>query len=315
VTGVTESGGRSKGCSSGARRQAARAGPRRPPTPALCPSPFPQIQLANQILAEDKHLPMYKVRGAGGALSAVWSGPDSLGAADRRALPGAGAAGRAQRARRSHTHHTLPINYSPQELVKRGDVEYIAGGATQNSIRVAQWMLQVRGEAGTVPARRAWAGRAAAACAAALAAPEQPPAPERLAPPPPPPPAPPRGGAPPPPPPPRPPRVAAAPLPTPSSPPRQIPTPIRAAQVQGATTYMGCVGDDEFAAELTSAAHKDGVQVGGAGAQGAFGSRGAGGGFAAPERAAPCSVQAVQNVPSAAIPPAPQTPPLPRPPR
>lgn len=24
------------------------------------------------------------------------------------------------------------------------DVEYIAGGATQNSIRVAQWMLQVR---------------------------------------------------------------------------------------------------------------------------------------------------------------------------
>lgn len=24
------------------------------------------------------------------------------------------------------------------------EVEYIAGGATQNSIRVAQWMLQVR---------------------------------------------------------------------------------------------------------------------------------------------------------------------------
>jgi hypothetical protein len=30
-----------------------------------------------------------------------------------------------------------------QELAAMADVEYIAGGATQNSIRVAQWMLQV----------------------------------------------------------------------------------------------------------------------------------------------------------------------------
>jgi adenosine kinase len=30
-----------------------------------------------------------------------------------------------------------------QELEKECAVEYIAGGATQNSIRVAQWMLQV----------------------------------------------------------------------------------------------------------------------------------------------------------------------------
>jgi adenosine kinase len=44
----------------------------------------------NQILAEEKHLPMYK------------------------------------------------------EMVERFPVEYIAGGAGQNSIRVAQWMLQVR---------------------------------------------------------------------------------------------------------------------------------------------------------------------------
>lgn len=53
------------------------------------------------------------------------------------------------------------------------DVEYIAGGATQNSIRVAQWMLQV----------------------------------------------------------------------------------------PGATTYMGCVGNDEFAAKMTETASQDGVTV------------------------------------------------------
>lgn len=33
---------------------------------------------------------------------------------------------------------------APQELAAKPDVEYIAGGAGQNSIRVAQWMLQVR---------------------------------------------------------------------------------------------------------------------------------------------------------------------------
>ena len=32
-----------------------------------------------------------------------------------------------------------------QELSERPDVIFIPGGATQNSIRVAQWMLQVRG--------------------------------------------------------------------------------------------------------------------------------------------------------------------------
>lgn len=50
-----------------------------------------KLKLADQILAEEHHVPMYK------------------------------------------------------ELSEKSDVEYIAGGATQNSIRVAQWMLQVPG--------------------------------------------------------------------------------------------------------------------------------------------------------------------------
>ncbi|GMH37549.1 hypothetical protein BSKO_05422 [Bryopsis sp. KO-2023] len=54
------------------------------------------IKLADQILAEEAHVPMYK------------------------------------------------------ELSEKSDVEYIAGGATQNSIRVAQWMLQVPGAASYV---------------------------------------------------------------------------------------------------------------------------------------------------------------------
>merc|ERR1719238_1484882 len=32
-----------------------------------------------------------------------------------------------------------------EELQKKEGVEYIAGGAAQNSIRVAQWMLQIPG--------------------------------------------------------------------------------------------------------------------------------------------------------------------------
>merc|ERR1711924_240036 len=32
-----------------------------------------------------------------------------------------------------------------EEMVKLPSVQYIAGGATQNSIRVAQWMLQAKG--------------------------------------------------------------------------------------------------------------------------------------------------------------------------
>lgn len=48
-----------------------------------------QLKLNDQILAEEKHVPMYR------------------------------------------------------ELAAMSEVEYIAGGATQNSIRIAQWMLQV----------------------------------------------------------------------------------------------------------------------------------------------------------------------------
>jgi len=32
-----------------------------------------------------------------------------------------------------------------QELAAKPDVQYVAGGATQNSIRIAQWLLQVPG--------------------------------------------------------------------------------------------------------------------------------------------------------------------------
>lgn len=34
---------------------------------------------------------------------------------------------------------------SLQELSDRSDTQYVAGGATQNSIRIAQWLLQVPG--------------------------------------------------------------------------------------------------------------------------------------------------------------------------
>lgn len=40
-----------------------------------------------------------------------------------------------------HAHMFCP----PQEMAKLPGVEYIPGGATQNSIRIAQWLLQVPG--------------------------------------------------------------------------------------------------------------------------------------------------------------------------
>lgn len=52
----------------------------------------------------------------------------------------------------SNTPTPLPLSQKPytdtalQELAARPDVQYIAGGATQNSIRVAQWMLQEAGQ-------------------------------------------------------------------------------------------------------------------------------------------------------------------------
>lgn len=52
---------------------------------------------------------------------------------------------RRQGARRSiqPPNHASIRHAQPQELEEKFQVEYIAGGATQNSARVAQWMLQV----------------------------------------------------------------------------------------------------------------------------------------------------------------------------
>ncbi len=90
----------------------------------------PQIELANQILAEDKHLPMY---GVGRVWTAGCSGAKVAVAWGRRwgsrLTPGHGAARRA----------SSPL----QELAALPGCEYIPGGAGQNTTRVCQWMLQV----------------------------------------------------------------------------------------------------------------------------------------------------------------------------
>lgn len=91
--------------------------------------PKPQLKLANQILAEEKHVPMYKVR----HLSSLPPPPSAaLAGEERRATP-------AQRP----PPPLPPPKTTPtkQELAAMPNVEYIAGGATQNSIRVAQWLL------------------------------------------------------------------------------------------------------------------------------------------------------------------------------
>lgn len=52
-------------------------------------------------------------------------------------------------------HHSTPALYTLHSFIhsytytrtyytQKKQVQYIAGGATQNAIRVAQWMLQVR---------------------------------------------------------------------------------------------------------------------------------------------------------------------------
>jgi sugar/nucleoside kinase (ribokinase family) len=41
------------------------------------------------------------------------------------------------------TPHSLPVH--AQDLTSNFEVQYIAGGATQNSIRVAQWLAQTAG--------------------------------------------------------------------------------------------------------------------------------------------------------------------------
>ncbi len=47
------------------------------------------------------------------------------------------------------TRGCLPVRSYP-ELAAKANVEYIAGGAAQNTIRVAQWMLQSTGATGYV---------------------------------------------------------------------------------------------------------------------------------------------------------------------
>lgn len=158
---------------------------RRQSNPRLLDTPFSplllhsclQLKLNDQILAEDKHVPMYR------------------------------------------------------ELAAMGDVEYIAGGATQNSIRVAQWMLQV-GTAGVVRVV------CACPCSSGLL-----PAADTLS------------------------VVCRASLGGTRHPAQCTPgvdhmsLVLSSTQVPGATAYMGCVGDDEFAQEMTKTAAKDGVNV------------------------------------------------------
>ena len=48
----------------------------------------------------------------------------------------------------SLSHQWGMRSYPTQELSSKPDVEYIPGGATQNSIRVAQWVLRTPGATG-----------------------------------------------------------------------------------------------------------------------------------------------------------------------
>lgn len=76
--------------------------------------------------------------GASGALTTL-----SSRGTWQRAWQAAGLASR-QTGPSTSASHSLSHVCLLQELEERFQVEYIAGGATQNSIRVAQWMLQVR---------------------------------------------------------------------------------------------------------------------------------------------------------------------------
>ena len=82
------------------------------------------LQLGNAIMAEDKHLALYQAREHTGG--GAFLGAHCLRCAD-------------------------PLSaFVSQELVDKYPVEYIAGGATQNALRVAQWMLQCSGAASYV---------------------------------------------------------------------------------------------------------------------------------------------------------------------
>jgi hypothetical protein len=163
-----------------------------------------QLKLNDQILAEEKHVPMYR------------------------------------------------------ELAASGDVEYIAGGATQNSIRVAQWMLQVC--VCVKAAEQCRQQHPRAHCGLQLTAKRTGTVTGlwRLV----------RGGRP------TQPANLAGSWPAVRQQRQHMHVTCLTAcdrcccrrlllQVPGATAYMGCVGDDEFAQEMTKTASKDGVNVSG----------------------------------------------------
>lgn len=153
-----------------------------------------QLENGNQILAEEKHLPLYEVRlklifamttttctqrstaplhGMSAHLQHRRSTPFPAGHSDNPHILAYTHVRLATLAeRRTRPWHRGPYatflkdtlhgtktllaselvgpqaNTRPslQELASRPDVQYIAGGATQNSIRVAQWMLQEAGQ-------------------------------------------------------------------------------------------------------------------------------------------------------------------------
>ena len=77
-----------------------------------------QIKMNNQILAEEVHQPMYDVSHACRMFFML----------QRLMAP-------------------LTSSSCMQELSDKSDVQFIPGGATQNSMRIAQWLLQVPGAA------------------------------------------------------------------------------------------------------------------------------------------------------------------------
>ena len=95
--------------------------------------------MADQILAEDKHVPMFKV-----SELAFWGGATRR----RRQTKKKKVSQSRQRTIALRFSHRLSLASTPtllkkkQELADKPDVQYVPGGATQNTIRVAQWMLK-----------------------------------------------------------------------------------------------------------------------------------------------------------------------------
>lgn len=110
------------------------------------------LKMNNAILAEDQHLPVYQASAARHNMPAVTLMPSGATANVACATTDARICSGVLRILRA-AFVALPLTYlsrSPshgrlQELVDTGKVEYIAGGATQNAIRVAQWMLHTPG--------------------------------------------------------------------------------------------------------------------------------------------------------------------------